>query len=440
MDSHYSINLNIYFLFFWIATGFTIFLLYKAKNNGLFSSKEIWTIVAASIILGFVDVLPQEEVFYIIRGYMPENIVFIITSLTNTIVRIFPFVILIYILNKLRNSPPNIQIDTDEVINKVFNQGKFLNTLGTSLPVGANDTTLGLDYIPFMLQSVEERRKRFKQTSFIWLLATALLGLIFIIAVFYYSNLLLNDKSSGTPKLVNELKIELQRTNDIIKDEYGIKNEDFYTKEGIDIIYLTNINKSLTEQSKDSISQFINKFKKNLNLKIFVNELEEHYELIVKEVPKERNKLREEINRINSYINSKEYNLKNLPRTISKIENLTNSLVSSTEQPQNMLDELIKRILLSVVVVSFILTLLRFVARQYKSNYNEMIKAEKEDLFIRKLYVGLKNAGTDNDVNKLVISSLLNTNIESGGNLDNISEQEMNILKNTIDTILSKFS
>ncbi len=113
---------------------------------------------------------------------------------------------------------------------------------------------------------------------------------------------------------------------------------------------------------------------------------------------------------------------------------------SEIEKPQNELHELLKRLILSIVIISFFLAILRYTARLYLNNYNLMIQAENEDLAIRKFYVALKNTDKNQDERKLVIQNFLQIfNKENNSDSDlNLSKEESGILKELLNNLMKK--
>jgi len=71
-------------------------------------------------------------------------------------------------------------------VSTILDSERFLTALRTTLPQGKEDKEFGLDYIPYMLSSVDERRKGATKSARLFLLATVVTALVFSAVVMYF--------------------------------------------------------------------------------------------------------------------------------------------------------------------------------------------------------------------------------------------------------------
>jgi hypothetical protein len=81
---------------------------------------------------------------------------------------------------------------------RIIQSNEFLTALQETLPKGAHDEKDGLDYVPFMLANIRDRRLRHNRASHLALWCTVLLGIIFSGIVMYFGYVLVNEAAIGT--------------------------------------------------------------------------------------------------------------------------------------------------------------------------------------------------------------------------------------------------
>lgn len=129
----------------------------------------------------------------------------------------------------------------------------------------------------------------------------------------------------------------------------------------------------------------------------------------------------------------------NLYHSTNEIQKLIPQIQNEIEKPQNKLYEMIKRLILSVVIISFFLAILRYIAKLYQYNYSLMVQAENEDLLIRKFYVSLKNTDKNNEERMIVLRSFLKEfELEVNKDSSTLSKEDAGMLKELINNLLKK--
>lgn len=137
---------------------------------------------------------------------------------------VIPLIYALWIVTKLNtisvsSHPKSPLVNTSElhsVVDGVFRSESFLSALRTTLPKGLEDGSHGLDFIPFMLQSISERRESFRKSSRIFFWCTIVVGLVFSITVSTFGYFLIDEESAGTPKRVRVLEENVRQLSSAI--------------------------------------------------------------------------------------------------------------------------------------------------------------------------------------------------------------------------------
>ncbi|WP_162127789.1 hypothetical protein [Flavobacterium phycosphaerae] len=194
--------------------------LYKLKKNKKIASKDFYLSIFLLFLSIWVNTFDEEFLYRFNREqlYITDNLWIdagVITGIIHVIQVLTPLIAILFILIKSFKNVNNSQTESqvEDFVQKVFANEKFHTAFLTNLPKGKNDDEYGLDYIPFMLQSIENKRKRFKIYSERFLTATLTLGVFFIIIVIFFGYILLDDSSIGLAKNIVDLKKELSIAN-----------------------------------------------------------------------------------------------------------------------------------------------------------------------------------------------------------------------------------
>jgi len=440
-------TVTIYYLYYFSLKGKKIFINKKQKITFL-----ILLLFSFFLNLFNYDILYQG--YYDYRYYIPfTNLyleLFYFFGIFNVIKYLLPIITVFYLFFSMF-SMKYLKIDTssskvDDFINDVLNNEKFYTAFSVSLPKGNDDREYGIDYIPFMLQNIEEKRKRFKKYADRFLMGTITLGLIFITIVIFFGYILLNDTSFGINKNINDLKNSLAEAN---KYNSLINNNEILNS------LATNYKLDLIKISKDLSDSTMNNYKNNIilakEIELFLKNKDLNKLIKVTKNTIDSSNISNKLDnygslsnlysKLTDYKSSIEYTYFLFSQSTHEILSIYPKIKDEIDKPQNQLNELLKRLILSVVIISFFVAILRYLVKLYSNNYNLMIKAENEDLVLRKFYIALKNTDKNKEERKLVIDNLFNSNMSNSYNeTDDIklSREESNIIKEIVNNILKK--
>ncbi|MFS4448362.1 hypothetical protein [Maribacter sp. 2307UL18-2] len=348
------------------------------------------------------------------------------------------------------------------IVGDLFKSLDFKQAVVEHLPDG-NLGKEGLDYMKFILVSLERKKESLKKTTQYFLAAATSLTIIFSLVVLFFGYSLIESDSVGFNKSLKNLDKNLvlisenQRTNLIqrqrilaekiigdtesvntkilsfrkkLEDNFGEKYSSSFKinppgvanliEQENDINFLTN----RTDEIRDSINTIVLESGTS-------NELEKDKNEILKYLKEYQDKLEDEKDFI---VNGDERIQKLYSDTASSLNLVGNKV--ETLNKDNYLQEFLKRLAIGVIVVSFFLAIIRFCIGQYKLNYKEMIATDSDGLLVRKSFVALKNID-DVETKKLVYQSFFDK-IIIPQNSDNYKNIDVNELLKSIMGIIQK--
>lgn len=429
-------------------------IIFQRKNKQVISKKEIRRIFFLIIIYFIFKIIFASTIFIgeqrIIEQY---KLVF------SPILIIFDFIpiylFFIFLRSKLVANKVLLNGDIPSLVDAVkniFNSNEFYSAISNVLPKGENDRKYGLDYIPYMLQNTEARRKRFKKTSTTFLVLTISLSLLFVVIVVFFAYLLIDETVSGKYRIFVELNDSINEFEQIAhRLPRNIFDDSQFTNETGDyVLFIKNYDPtSFSEvgiQAVQKILVELSIFENRHNLDNFYSNIAKLYNSFPKSDFEKNREYFQNIGKLMEYLQTYQQLRKNDPEEIVRISDSLRRMINQAnkeivDDPNAKQNDLIKRLVLSVVVVSFLIMILRYVRNLYQNHYNEMIKAENQDLMIRKFYITLKSSEGNVEERKLVLSSFL-SDVQTIENIPKAKAKskktENEIIKDILDIIMKK--
>ena len=314
---------------------------------------------------------------------------------------------------------------------RLFNSREYFDVLTSTLPKGGEDKEYGVDYIPFILDSLREKKLSFQRTSNIFLGLTIALAVTFSSVLIYYGNILVNDDSAGLNRSFKELRVEMPR---LLNDLENFKRRELIDNQ-INTDALTALNK--INMTIDSVRSTANTSKFLTLLDLIPNESSTQS---IYDLPKISSSYQPLIVAFESLASQSQERLKPMDSLIMIVKKNTETLDEATIRFNNVLslyelrlseqaqiipqlstqfdqikggqfstNEILKRLAIALIIATFLLTILRFSANLYRRNFAEQVQAENDGLNIRKLYIAFKNV-KDDQSRSIVLDSLLRFN------------------------------
>ena len=327
-----------------------------------------------------------------------------------------------------------------DAVSGILDSGHFLTALRTTLPAGKDDQQFGLDYIPFMLHTIDERRNRAVRSARLFLLATIAAASVFSVVVVYFGNLLVNEASGGTARAVVDLKStasSIENSLRILIPKY-YENQKFQTEVVPSLEKLTQLEPGAKNREiQSSIAASLNQAKTDGDFGTLHNSLIQVGSKVSKDGPQERGyaaAVEDAVGRMAKFRSAQSSAMPDvvastglLRATISKVEDPLN-------KPENHTPELIKRLGLGLVISTFFLALLRYLGNLYRTRYLQVLQAESDDFMVRRFYVALKNSSGDEK--KSVLTTFMAASLGSGAGakeaLDDSPKEELAIVKELV--------
>jgi len=149
----------------------------------------------------------------------------------------------------------------------------------------------------------------------------------------------------------------------------------------------------------------------------------------ISSIEKKIGRLIDEINLILAY--------EALPRTLASTESLMKDIKLNYDSDKNQTSELIKRLVVSLIVVSFFLAILRFCASQYKQAIRDLNDIESKTIDAEKLSIAMSELEDDKRSKQPVIDALIQSSAAKKS-LDKKEAKNENISLKELLTFLSK--
>lgn len=319
---------------------------------------------------------------------------------------------------------------------KILDSEQFMTALRSTLPLFEDDESLGFNHIPYILHSIDQRRKRFEKSTAMFLRITLILGVLAAITLSYFGYILVEEEAVGLPKKIASIERSLTSLSDQFQDIGFISipltnNKEFKKAVFPDL-------KKLSEQ----------KWATDDNYNIYVNH---EIDSLVKIMIKTGNiqSLFQNLQNKNLNFNSNyptadrnaQISLNNAIRSLNTFMRTRDGVIASTYYAVTTIDdakpelqktiseydrfaEILKRVILGIVIVSFFLAILRYFATLYNDHLGQLTRAEKDDLAVRKFYIAYK---CSNDQERQIVISQFMRLIETTDNKDKFANFEHNL-------------
>ncbi|MCP3997260.1 MAG: hypothetical protein GY722_19705 [bacterium] len=332
------------------------------------------------------------------------------------------------------------------LVRSVIRSDEFLSVLGTALPRGEKDEQYGFDHIPFLLKALDDRRKRFEKTSKFYLVLTLILGVVASVLVVTFGYWLIDESAVGDGRAVRRI----ERNLEAIKGRLEIHpltplaiNERF--KQTCE----TSIQKLWNEDWGDAIVDgetpqrilglALDEAKQINDVTPIVAVLDRLASLPKPE--RERTaKIEAARKAIGEFTTDERMVLRELPTAMDAIAAALPGV--AVQRQENRIAEILKRLSISLIVVTFFIAILRFFSKLYTTHLREVLQADRDELAVRRFYVGFRCAQTGTELSRVVLAAFMNDlgKATSHGDAQGVmkSEDYGKLLKDIVNTLAKK--
>jgi hypothetical protein len=356
-----------------------------------------------------------------------------------------------YIVTNLRHrdlpdySHPSVLKDS---VTKILDSEHFLTALRTALPSGEGDERYGFDFIPFMLNSIDERRRRAAKSARLFLIAMVIAALTFSGVVMYFGYILVNEASAGQAKTLAEIRDSTQSATQalqaVILSYYNnpVFQQNVRPKLG-NLRGLDGGDKN--RQVKEKIDVAIGETERTGDFRTLYSVLLRMTSEVNKDGAQGKRysaALDDATDSMTAFLNAQGVAVPELNGRIEELKVLVPKAEDSLNRPENRVPEIIKRLALGVVIATFFLALLRYMGSLYRARYHQVLAAENDDFMVRRFYVAFKSSTASDEQRKAVLTSFMTTptlNATEGKEAaGDGAKQEYQILKELVGALSKK--
>lgn len=303
-----------------------------------------------------------------------------------------------------------------ESVATILDSDDFLTALRSTLPKGIDDEKFGLDYIPFMLNSIDERRKRAIKSARFFLIATVSSAVVFSVIVMYFGYILVNESSAGAAKSLADIKSSVESINNsmnlLLPNYYG--NPDFQKNVAPALARLEQLapdDKNVTQQNetRDALTQA----RKTGDFVSLENRLGSIKVAEGTQTSDFGRALSDAISALQRFSSETRVAVSDLSFRIQELGKLIPNADAVISKPENRVPEILKRLALGLVIATFFLALLRYMGGLYRTRYLQVLAAENDDFAIRRFYVAFKSSTANDDQRKAVLSGFMSVPIKN---------------------------
>ncbi|HEY0076329.1 MAG TPA: hypothetical protein VGB77_19680 [Abditibacteriaceae bacterium] len=298
-------------------------------------------------------------------------------------------------------------------VTNIIHSDAFLTALNESLPKGSHDSEYGFDYVPYMLQSLAERRRRLEKSARFFFRATICLGVLLSGIVMFFGYVMINDASIGPARRVRDLSNETREINTtlnkLLPSYYDNPSFQEICGQSLNTLESAQPEKGALNTS-ETVNSAIEAAKQTGNFARLANELNRAKRNLRRSGMTKSSYyslLNQAIDDINRFFSTEAATIPKLAVSLTNLNAAIPKVAAVTDDPQFRLTELLKRLAIGLIVVTFFLAILRYIGELYRSNYRELVQTDYEDIFLRRFYVAMKCSMNDVQQRKQVISALM---------------------------------
>lgn len=338
--------------------------------------------------------------------------------------------------------------DLKDIINTIVGNPNFIESLRKGLPTGQDDKNYGFDFIPFIKDQIEQQKDEYEQSAKLFLKWTIGLGILFIVIISYLGFIIINDTFTESNQVLKEVNSKLEDlTQELRLQNPTLTNNKTFESIKSELLDYNSFSDSRNlkiEELIQTIQVGIYSAIKSNDVDILIDTLSE----VANQIPEEDLKFKNLIS--NSVISLQDFKQDQQNATID-IRNTLGSLSQIIGKKEKILEsngvkDLIKRLSISIVIASFFLSILRFLAGLYRNHHNKMVSAQNDIIDLFKFYVGYKSSPENSKERKVVYEQFMHKyNISSEVSLDTsdkteqkLSKQEIELFKSIISQIIKR--
>lgn len=273
-------------------------------------------------------------------------------------------------------------------VRQIISSDSFVNALNETLPSGKHDDEYGLNTVPHLLAAIRHRRDRVAASArkFLWLTMVAA-GLTALIVTFF-AWVLVSDDSVGAPRALHDLR----ETSAEIATQLRLLNRDYHSTRDYQSLV-----KAAATPASDATASLRQQLQVALAGQITLDELltrlmpiRQRLTFVTGDEAKFATLVVSSISGLQDLANDQRSAFDSLGQLRSRLATLLDRVGDDIGKDRNRIAEVIRRLALGLIVATFFLAIVRFVANLYRSDYQQVLRADFDEMLVRSFYVTYK--------------------------------------------------
>jgi hypothetical protein len=320
----------------------------------------------------------------------------------------------------------------DTYVREILSSNSFITALNESLPRGDNDAEFGLDSVPYLLNSIRHRRERLARSTRSFLGFTIAAAFIAAIIITLSAWVLVDDESVGAPRALKSLR----ESTDSLATSLRYLNADYRATTEFDhLARAVNANTDPANVTiKPKLQAVLRLAGPGESLADLVAALRPAAGELRYSDPRYAPGVDKAIDAIDMLNTERRATFDRIGQLQPRLAALVDRASAELGKDQNRVAEVVRRIALGLIVSTFFLAIVRFVANLYRAEYNQLLRTDFDDMLVRSFYVTFKASEGMGNQRAAVLSSYisaLSTFVPSKVSVDEkgLSKEDSDLLK-----------
>jgi len=290
-------------------------------------------------------------------------------------------------------------------VKAILDSNAFITALNESLPRGAADAEYGLDSVPYLLSSIRTRRERLDRSTRGLLRLTVIAATVTALIISFFAWVLVNDESVGAPRALRSLR----ENTDSLATSLRYLNSDYRgTTEFARLTHAINAKADTGNlPTKAKLQATIRVGMADEPLADLVAALRPVAGELRYDTPSYGRDVDSALEALETQNTERRAALERVGQLQPRLSALIDRVSQELGKDQNRVAEVVRRIALGLIVATFFLAIVRFVANLYRADYNQLLRADFDDILVRSFYVTFKASEGMGNERAAVLSSYI---------------------------------
>ncbi|MGA8808269.1 MAG: hypothetical protein WB973_10365 [Thermoanaerobaculia bacterium] len=329
----------------------------------------------------------------------------------------------------------------DTYVKEILDSNSFMTALNESLPRGADDAEYGLDSVPYLLSSIRSRRERLNRSTRGFLRLTVIAATATALIISFFAWVLVNDESVGAPRALRSLR----ESTDSLATSLRYLNSDY--RGSTEFARLTRAINGKVDPANVPIKAKLQAILRNAAagepLSDFITALRPVAGELRYDTPRYGSDVDSAMEALDAQNTERRAALERIEQLQPRLSGLIDRVSEELGKDQNRIAEVVRRIALGLIVSTFFLAIVRFVANLYRADYNQLLRADFDDMLVRSFYVTFKASEGMGNQRAAVLSSYISAlstfaPLQAAAEEKGLSKEDSDLLKEILAAAAKK--